>query len=131
MWRSPAWRWAAVAAGSLCGIQRVVGQFEQLPGAPAVLGAGGNARGRSQRTPADADLRYRRAGQFRGLQCVCRPGPGKDEGELLAAESRRGIGGAHGEGEARSDGLQNPVSLGMPVRVVDGFEAVEVDDHET
>ena len=54
----------------------------------------------------------------------------EDHRELVAAQARHGVGGAHAGREARRDALQQLVAHLVAERVVDGLEAVQVDEHE-
>ena len=51
---------------------------------------------------------------------------GLDDGELVAAQARHEIALAHAAEQALADLLQEHVAHGMPERVVDGLEAIEV-----
>ena len=51
-----------------------------------------------------------------------------DHDELVAAQAPERVGAAHDAVEPRGDGLQQLVAGGVPERVVDGLEVVEIDE---
>ena len=123
----------AVAARLLGAVHREVGVAQQLVGAQrGVAGVGDADRGADEdllalhvEGPAHGgdDARRRRASG-----CTPRAVVLEQHGELVAAEARRGVRRARAVGQARGRGAQELVAGGVADAVVDGLEAVEVDE---
>ncbi len=122
----------AVLAGLLGGIHRDVGVPEELVG-----GASGRRPARS-RCSRDRRLAARklerpahrleeRLGDDLGAAMVDRL---EQDGELVAAEARRGVAGAHASGDAAPDLGQHLVADRVAERVVDRLEVVEVEEQD-
>ncbi len=56
-------------------------------------------------------------------------GPADQDGELVAAQAGDDVVAAHGAHEPRGHALEQLVADGVPERVVDALEVVEVDEH--
>ena len=62
-----------------------------------------------------------------GNRLVARADPVAEEGEFVAADPRGRATPVHNLGEPVGDLLQNPVSNRMTMNVIDGLEAVKID----
>ena len=67
---------------------------------------------------------------LRGQQRAIDIGAGQHHRELVAAETRDGVGLAEHAADARRDALQDAVAGVMPHRVVDLLEAVQIEDQQ-
>src|SRR3954452_2777428 len=120
-----------VAAGGLGGVQRLVGAADQrLAGLVAAPRRPAEARRDAeleQAVDVDGHLGDRRAQALADDGRVGRVG--QQQQELLVAPARRDVLLAQAGGEAPRDLAQHRVAGGVAVGVVDGLEAVDVDQH--
>ena len=113
-------------------VHRRVGAAEQRLGIVAVAReqADSQRRRHAQRVTGDlvrprqpVEQSIRRRGRVLDTR-----GIGQDEHELVAADARHGVAGAQRLGESPRDCLQQLVADRVPERVVDGLEAIQVDE---
>ena len=115
-------------------VERHVGAAQELVGARAVLRVArhADARPHVDHDPVDRERvlerRDERVGD-RDARLGAR-GAAEQDRELVAAQAHQHVLLRQGRGQARRHVLQQPVARGVPERVVDGLEVVEVDDHQ-
>ena len=100
----------------------------------AIPGAAGDAGAdtHGERLALEVHRLPHRLGQIvgQGRQALPGQGVGQQNHELVAAQAGDHVGGAHLGLQARGHGAQHHVARVVPVAVVDGLEAVQVEQHQ-
>jgi hypothetical protein len=124
----PGWLGEAGRRAALVGVHGRVGGGEQRVAGGAVARVDGDPE-RGAVAVGGADDRVRgAAGDPGGGLAV---GVGEDQRELVAADPEGGVGaGAADRGDRRGGGAQGAVAGGVAAEVVDGLEAVEVEEDD-
>ena len=123
------------AAFFLRPVEREIGILEELIGGVAIVGRERDADAGANGDSVLADFIRRGDGSDdparNGLDVSQRLNTSQNDGEFIAAKTGHGIHSARIATEPRGHGFQQFITNGMAERIIDGFEAVEIEAEES